>query len=103
MLREKGHNVLNEDFLSHTDKYDKILMNPPFENLQDIDHVRHAFDLLNPGGVLVATMANNKQRKPDFLEWVNEYGYYEENPEGSFKSAFNPTGVSTITVYMEKN
>lgn len=102
VLREKGHTVINADFLTHTGKYDKILMNPPFENLQDIEHVKHAFSLLNEGGRLVATMANNKQRKPEFLEWVNEHGWYEENPADSFASAFNPTGVSTITVVLEK-
>ena len=101
-LREKGHTVINEDFLTHAGQYDKILMNPPFENLQDIDHVKHAFNLLNPGGRLVATMANNKHRKPEFLQWVSEHGWYEENPAASFASAFNPTGVSTITVVLDK-
>lgn len=102
VLREKGHTVINDDFLNHSGSYDKIIMNPPFENLQDIDHVKHAFNLLNSGGTLVATMANNKYRKPEFLEWVNENGWYEENPEGTFKSAFNPTGVSTILVFLTK-
>jgi len=102
VLRQKGHEVINEDFLTHTGQYDKILMNPPFENLQDIDHVKHAFSLLNPGGRLVATMANNKHRKPEFLDWVALHGWYEENPAASFASAFNPTGVSTITVVLDK-
>ena len=31
-------------------------MNPPFTHHQDIDHVRHAYDLLDAGGVLVAIM-----------------------------------------------
>lgn len=106
VLKKKGYKPLHEDFLSHTGKYDKIVMNPPFEDLQDIDHVRHAFSLLNPGGRLVAIMANNKngERKKvkEFAEWMDEHGYSEPNEEGAFKSAFRPTGVSTITVVLEK-
>lgn len=98
----KGYNVINEDFLSHTAKYDKIVMNPPFENGQDIKHVVHAFNLLNKGGRVVAIMANNKHRYEDFLGIVNTFGTMEENPDNSFASAFRPTGVSTITVILDK-
>lgn len=102
VLKEKGHNVINDDFLSHFSSYDKIIMNPPFENLQDIAHVKHAFSLLNEGGKLVATMAGNKYRTPEFIEWVQNNGWYKENPQNSFKDAFNSTGVSTITVFLQK-
>lgn len=101
-LKLKGHTTINEDFLTHSGKYDVIVMNPPFENGQDVDHVNHAFSLLNEGGRLVAIMANNKHRSPDFLEMVASNGYYEENPANSFASAFRPTGISTITVYLSK-
>jgi predicted RNA methylase len=99
-LELKGYNTLNEDFLQHTGKYDVIVMNPPFENGQDVEHVEHAFKLLNEGGRLVAIMANNKYRYPLFMEMVNKHGYFEENAPKSFASAFRPTGVSTITVYL---
>lgn len=101
-LAIKGHNVINQDFLTHTRKYDKIIMNPPFENGQDVKHVVHAFNLLNKGGRLVAIMANNKYRYQDFLGMVNTFGTMEENPANSFASAFRPTGVSTITVVLDK-
>jgi len=106
VLRKKNFEVENEDFLKTSTKYDVIFMNPPFEKGQDIDHVNHAFKLLNPGGRLVSIMAANKFKKDkktvDFNEFVLNNGYSIENPEGSFKSAFNSTGVSTITVYLEK-
>lgn len=107
-LKLKGFNTLNEDFLSYTDAegFDKIVMNPPFENLQDIDHVLHAWELLKPGGRISAIMANNKHRDTDkvknFMEFVDTYGTYEENPAGSFASSFRPTGVNTITVILDK-
>lgn len=109
-LQTKGYQVQNEDFLQYQQiRFDKIIMNPPFEKLQDIDHVRHAYDRLKPGGRLVAIMAANKgqgaQRKKvvEFREWLDSIGaYIEENPEGAFKSAFRSTGVRTITVAIDK-
>lgn len=105
-LSKKGLNPINADFLQTSKKYDVIFMNPPFENGQDIAHVKHAFSLLNNGGRLVAIMAANKFKTDKntvaFNEMVENYGYSNPNPEGSFKSAFNSTGVNTITVYLEK-
>jgi phospholipid N-methyltransferase len=108
----KGHNSFNVDFLNMAGAEpnlvpDKIIMNPPFENLQDIDHVQHAFKLLKRGGRLVAIMAANKERSSrskvnDFMDFVNDNGYFINNPANSFASAFRPTGVSTITVILDK-
>lgn len=106
VLIKKGFNVQNKDFLQTSKKYDVIFMNPPFEKGQDIDHVNHAFKLLNPGGRLVAIMAANKfksdKKTQDFNDFVLNNGYSLDNPEGSFKNAFNSTNVNTITVYLEK-
>jgi predicted RNA methylase len=105
-LRLKGFNAFSADFLQCTGNYDKIIMNPPFENLQDIDHVLKAWELLNSGGRIVAIMAGNKQRDTakvnDFMQFVEQFGTWEQNPSGSFTSAFRPTGVNTITVILDK-
>lgn len=105
-LKVKGFNVVHGDFLEHTERYDKIIMNPPFENLQDIDHVIHAFNLLNPGGRVVAIMAGNKDgdraRIQHFRELVDQYGTIESNEAGAFLSSFRPTGVSTVKVILDK-
>lgn len=106
VLTAKGLKTDNCNFLDTTEKYDVIFMNPPFEKHQDIDHVKHAFNLLKSGGRLVSIMAGNKsnsQKKvTEFMEFVNEFGYMEQNEAGSFKSAYNSTGVSTVTIYLEK-
>jgi len=51
-------------------------------------------------------MAGNKSRETgkvkDFMQFVDQYGTWEENPAGSFASAFRPTGVNTITVILDK-
>lgn len=109
-LKEKGYQVIKTDFLEYQEKrFDRIIMNPPFERLQDIDHVRHAYSLLKPGGRLVAIMGGNKgegatrQKIKDFRSWLEDIGAYtEENPEGAFKSAFRSTGVRTIMVTIDK-
>jgi len=110
-LKLKGFNTMQADFMQcvgaePATKYDKIIMNPPFENLQDIDHVLNAWNLLNEGGRIVAIMAGNKSRETakvkDFMKFVDQYGTWEENQTGSFTSAFRPTGVNTITVVLDK-
>lgn len=110
-LNLKGYEAINADFLlcaaiNPDIRPSKIIMNPPFENLQDIDHVLKAWELLKPGGRIVAIMAGNKSREAakvkDFMQFVDQYGTWEQNPTGSFASSFRPTGVDTITVVLDK-
>lgn len=83
-------------------------MPPPFSDDRDIEHVRKAFDLLKPGGRLVAIvsgMAGRRSRASNvsFMAWVEGLGgSIEPLPENSFKSAFRPTGVSTQMVVLDK-
>ncbi|QZI87778.1 N-6 adenine-specific DNA methylase [Vibrio phage 44E38.1] len=109
LLEVKGYNVVGNDFLEYSGKqYDRIVMNPPFENFQDIDHVKHAYDLLKPGGKLVAIMGagvkNSRKKAVEFREWLDDAGsYIEDLPEGSFKGSERSTGVNTVMVTIEKN
>ena len=108
ILEAKGYNVVGNDFLEVTKNYDRIVMNPPFENFQDIEHVKHAFELLKPGGKLVAIMGasvkNSRKKAVEFREWLDDAGsYIEDLPDGSFKTSDRPTGVSTVMVTIEKN
>lgn len=68
--------VINADFLDMlgTDaKFDKVVMNPPFESGADIKHIRHAMTMLKPGGRLVAICANGPrqqaQLRPLAIKW----------------------------------
>lgn len=108
MLEVKGYNVVSNDFTDYDGKqYDRIIMNPPFENFQDIDHVKHAYELLKPGGKLVAIMGagvkNSRKKAVEFRQWIDESGsYIEDLPEGSFKSSERQTGVATVMVVLDK-
>ena len=49
LLEAKGYNLVGRDFMDTTEKYDRIIMNPPFSDRRDFAHVQHAYSLLNPG------------------------------------------------------
>lgn len=111
ILQKKGHNVVGNDALDHVGQYDRIVMNPPFENGQDAKHVRHLYENhLAPGGRLVAITSEgpfSRSQKADqeFREWLESVGgVHEPMPEGSFagNDAFRKTGVRTRMVTIDK-
>ena len=58
-LRDEGRNVVCEDFLAYKPDargYDVIIANPPFKG--EVEHVRHMWEHLAPGGHLVTVMSN---------------------------------------------
>ncbi|MDD3013112.1 MAG: hypothetical protein PHC34_05355 [Candidatus Gastranaerophilales bacterium] len=59
-LKERNINCIAEDILKYNpgEIYDKILMNPPFGKLEFSTHVLHCYNLLKPGGKLVAIIPN---------------------------------------------
>lgn len=107
-LVEKGFGALQVDFLEFPLRalYDRVLMNPPFTNQQDILHVTKAYWLLKPGGKLVAIMSpgfifREDRRAKGFralLEAVG--GTYERLPEETFKGA--GTAISTVLVMLTR-
>lgn len=110
VLSAKKHDVEFADFMSHQARYDRIVMNPPFEHSADIDHVQHAYSLLNPGGRIVSVMSEgpffrDDKKAREFREWLDEVGAEtEELPEGSFAGieAFRGTTVRTRLVTIDK-
>jgi hypothetical protein len=94
VLQETFGHVVNVDFLIYDGMgFDLIYMNPPFELQQDIDHIKHAYSLLNPAGNLVSVMGEGSFFREDkkaieFREWLDSVGGYSEKlPEGSFKES----------------
>lgn len=92
-LKAKYANVHTADFLElngELGKFDRVLMNPPFQNGADIKHIKHAIEKLKPGGVLVAICANGPRQQRE-LQPIAEH--WEDLPAGTFKNA--GTGVNT--------
>ncbi len=89
------------DFLSltaeHLGQFDAILMNPPFENGQDIQHIRHAITLLKPGGRLVAICADGPRQRDKLRPFVTTF---EPLPAGTFKES--GTSVNTVLLTVTK-
>ena len=111
ILKAKGHKVVGHDFDTFeppSGGYDRVVMNPPFSDGMDADHVRRAYDMLKPGGRLVAITGEGIHFRTDkksaaFREWLDlRGGVATKLPEGSFKSAFRPTGVATRVVVVDK-
>lgn len=74
--------------------FDRVIMNPPFENAADIKHILHALKFLRKGGRLVAICANGPRQtatlKPLAASW-------EELPAGTFDA----TSVRTVLLTIE--
>ena len=83
-----------------------IVMNPPFRNSQDIDHVRHAYDFLMKGGTLISIMSpgftfRSDKKAQEFLALAQENcAEWRNNPNGSFVPS--GTNVNTLTFCIMK-
>ncbi|UUC95582.1 PLxRFG domain-containing protein [Comamonas sp. C11] len=111
LLEAKGYNLVGSDFLEFQGKqYDRIVMNPPFSDGRDIQHVQHAYGLLKPGGRLVAIVGEgaffqSNKRAEGFREWLDERGATNEKlPDGSFMDPSLPvnTGAAARMVVVDK-
>ncbi|MET3209799.1 UNVERIFIED_CONTAM: hypothetical protein ABIC26_002746 [Paenibacillus sp. PvR008] len=107
ILELKQYKLVANDFIEFVPftKYDKVIMNPPFEKGKDVDHVLKAYDCLKDGGRLIAIMSPHWTFASDsksihFRSWLNDKGYYEKLPEGSFKES--GTGANTVLVVIDK-
>jgi DNA polymerase III sliding clamp (beta) subunit (PCNA family) len=108
ILQEKGFSLVGIDFLEYQGQHDLIVMNPPFEDFQDIDHVLHAWECLNPGGRIVAIMSiapffREEQKAESFRQWLKSIDAYSEKlPEDAFTKSERRTGVKTQLVVLDK-
>lgn len=87
------------------DPFDYVLMNPPFSvegnTTVYVDHIRHAFTFLKPGGRLVAlaptgfTFTDTKKLK-GFLAWVDHHGGWTALDPAAFKAVGTATQTTLI-------
>ncbi|CAM2198434.1 Methyltransferase type 11 (plasmid) [Paraburkholderia kururiensis] len=83
--------VLNMDFMKcgqELGQFDRIIINPPFADAQDIAHISHALGFLKPGRRLVAICANGPRQQQKLRPLVEERGgLWEELPEDAFEES----------------
>lgn len=111
ILELKGYELIAGDFLQYNtgEKFNKIIMNPPFEDGQDIDHVTHALSLLTPGGRVVSVMGEGvffRSFKKDqvFRDLLKEKNAYISEPiKDAFKKGFKSTGVNVRIVAINED
>ena len=89
ILKNRGLNVIYEDFLKYAvkkdvDKYDVIVMNPPYNKKQWKTHVDHALTLLKTDGIIYAVLPLNKESEFENCELMEV-----------FENSFDNTAIST--------
>jgi hypothetical protein len=105
-LRKKMFYAECCDFLKYDiNGWGLIYMNPPFEEGQDIDHVRHAYELLADHGKMVSVMGEGAFFRTDkkaikFRDWIEAVnGYSEELPAESFKESGTGVNARLVVIY----
>jgi SAM-dependent methyltransferase len=74
--------------------FDLIAMNPPFKMGRDIKHIKHAYNLLNPGGLLVSLCFDGVKQNENLRPLVDSW---EVLPPGSFKAEGTKASVALLT------
>lgn len=97
--------IKQQDFLetdrSELGKFDRIVMNPPFKDAQDIRHILYAWELLRPGGRLVAICADGPRQHKRLLPHVKAMGgTWQSLPADTFAQA--GTHVRAALIVMER-
>jgi hypothetical protein len=99
-LKSQGfENIIEMDFLEFAktthQRFDGVLMNPPFTDGQAKAHVEAASELLCSGGQLVAIVPSN-------LSTLEIDGFYVESSE-SISNAFDDAGVSVVILEITRH
>jgi len=91
--------------------FSHVIMNPPFSRQQDIVHIRAAFEMLRPGGVLVTVASPSWQwrentKSQEFRDWMDSDPAIKsvevvKVPEGAFKAS--GTMIRTVIIKLRRD
>lgn len=100
ILKAKGHNVIEADFLkwaelNHADSFDRIVMNPPYSCGRWQSHTEKAFSLLRMGGVMVAILPATARNS--FCIDGAEITFSRD-----YKNEFSGTGITVVIARITK-
>ena len=109
-----GLTVLHQDFLSvkppenEADRFDVVLMNPPFSKNQDVAHVTHACQFLKKTGRLLAITSpswqmQSKNSKAEAFQELLEVSQADviDIAAGAFKAAGTMVATRIVTLHAE--
>lgn len=112
ILKVKGYNVVGHDFLEYEpdEKYDAVLMNPPFSNRLDATHIMRAYDMVKPGGKLVAIAGEGvffgaDRKAVEFRDWLERHSaLVEQLQQRTFqdRALLATTGANARLLVIEK-
>lgn len=99
------------DFMNYEpdEPFDRVVMNPPFGKVgkgDHLDHVFHAFTMLDAHGVLVSVLPagvkfRTDKRHKEFRDWFAEHhGVLSDLPDNAFKSS--GTSVRTCVLQVRR-
>jgi len=92
-LESKGFQTFNRDFISwnSNEKFDRIVMNPPYSDGRAVEHLTKAHNLLKDDGKLVAILPASLKDEIFFEGWDHEWSDVLAN---EFKES--GTGVNVV-------
>lgn len=104
-VRFLGRDYFEIDTIHGGNRFDRIIMNPPFERGQDAEHVLRAwYSLLAPKGILTAIVSGGVLSRTDkstksFREFLrNKRADVHDVPAGSFKSSGTEVNSKIVQV-----
>jgi len=100
VLQSKGYEVERADFIhwatSCSQRFDRIIMNPPFSGGRWVSHIQSAASLLKSGGRLVAILPSGAQSRL-------QLNHCSVSFEGPFHNAFDKASVSVVMAIVTRN
>jgi predicted RNA methylase len=75
--------------------FDAVVMNPPFKQGRDVKHIRHALDMLSPGGRLVSLCYNGTRQNAELRPMAD---HWEVLPENSFRTEGTAASVALLII-----
>ena len=102
MCRNKGYNVYQDNFLTlkTNNKFDKIIMNPPFYGKHYAKHIAKAYELLADDGEIHAILPITAKISHGIIEEKYRNVRWHELPMGSFSES--GTNVNTCILKIRK-
>ena len=96
----RGATVHERDFLETSavdlgGEFDAVIMNPPFKQGRDVKHIRHALDMLKPGGRLVSLCYNGTRQNEQLRPMA---GHWEVLPDNSFRDEGTAASVALLVI-----